>query len=198
MRARHVARPALPGRAARRGQAGALHGGGHFRCHRRYCARIADATGAGSARSSARANHRSLFVPKGLAHGFITLRDDTEVYYMISVPYAPALSRGFRWNDPAFGIEWPMATAVDFGARRRLSAARGLQRTCAQARARDRSGRLHRPLQPRAAARGGLRSHAPSCRAPGPARSPARRAARYRRRHADLNDPAVSMRSSRR
>ena len=58
------------------------------------------------------ANHRSLFVPKGLAHGFMTLRDDTEVLYMISVPYAPGFERGLRWNDPALGISWPTAPSV--------------------------------------------------------------------------------------
>ena len=58
------------------------------------------------------ANHRALFVPKGLAHGFITLRDDTEVLYMISVPYAPGFERGIRWNDPAIGIAWPTAPSV--------------------------------------------------------------------------------------
>jgi dTDP-4-dehydrorhamnose 3,5-epimerase len=57
-------------------------------------------------------NHRSLFVPKGMAHGFITLRDDTEVLYMISVPYVPGFERGVRWNDPAIGISWPMAPAA--------------------------------------------------------------------------------------
>ena len=58
------------------------------------------------------ANHRSLFVPKGLAHGFMTLRDDTEVLYMISVPYAPGFERGLRWNDPAIGISWPTVPSV--------------------------------------------------------------------------------------
>lgn len=58
------------------------------------------------------ANHRSLFVPKGLAHGFMTLRDDTEVLYMISVPFAPGFERGLRWNDPAIGISWPTAPSV--------------------------------------------------------------------------------------
>jgi dTDP-4-dehydrorhamnose 3,5-epimerase len=58
------------------------------------------------------ANHRALYVPKGLAHGFITLRDETEVLYMISVDYAPGFERGVRWNDPAFGISWPMAPAA--------------------------------------------------------------------------------------
>ena len=58
------------------------------------------------------ANHGSLFVPKGVAHGFMTLRDDTEVLYMISVPYAPGFERGVRWNDPAIGISWPAAPSV--------------------------------------------------------------------------------------
>jgi dTDP-4-dehydrorhamnose 3,5-epimerase len=58
------------------------------------------------------ANHRSLFVPKGLAHGFLTLSDDAEVLYMISVPYAPGFERGIRWNDPAIGISWPQPPSV--------------------------------------------------------------------------------------
>lgn len=57
-------------------------------------------------------NRRSLFVPPGFAHGFITLSDDAEVYYMISVPHAPQHARGYRWNDPAFAIEWPLAPKV--------------------------------------------------------------------------------------
>jgi dTDP-4-dehydrorhamnose 3,5-epimerase len=52
-------------------------------------------------------NHRMLYVPEGFAHGFITLRDDTEVFYQMSEFYAPEFARGVRWNDPAFGIEWP-------------------------------------------------------------------------------------------
>jgi dTDP-4-dehydrorhamnose 3,5-epimerase len=57
-------------------------------------------------------NHRALFIPPGFAHGFITLSDDAEVYYMISVPYSPSHARGFRWSDPAFGIQWPLAPNV--------------------------------------------------------------------------------------
>jgi dTDP-4-dehydrorhamnose 3,5-epimerase len=57
-------------------------------------------------------NHRSLFVPKGLANGFITLRDDTEVLYMMSVPYVAGFDRGVRWNDPAIGISWPMVPSI--------------------------------------------------------------------------------------
>jgi dTDP-4-dehydrorhamnose 3,5-epimerase len=52
-------------------------------------------------------NRRMLYVPEGLAHGFQTLEDDTEVFYQISDFYAPDYARGVRWNDPAFGIVWP-------------------------------------------------------------------------------------------
>jgi dTDP-4-dehydrorhamnose 3,5-epimerase len=57
-------------------------------------------------------NHRSLYIPKGFAHGFISLAADTEVFYMISVPYAPGFARGLRWDDPSLGIRWPLAPAV--------------------------------------------------------------------------------------
>jgi dTDP-4-dehydrorhamnose 3,5-epimerase len=53
-----------------------------------------------------------MYVPKGFAHGFVTLVDDTEVLYMISVPYAAGFGRGLRWNDPALGIEWPIEPTV--------------------------------------------------------------------------------------
>ena len=53
------------------------------------------------------ANGRALYVPKGFAHGFQTLEDDTETLYLISEFYAPEAERGLRWNDPAFAIEWP-------------------------------------------------------------------------------------------
>lgn len=48
-----------------------------------------------------------LYIPKGFAHGFLTLEDDTEIFYQMSEFYAPDSARGVRWNDPAFGIEWP-------------------------------------------------------------------------------------------
>jgi dTDP-4-dehydrorhamnose 3,5-epimerase len=57
-------------------------------------------------------NRRSLFIPPGFAHGFVSLADGAEVYYMISAAHAPEFSRGLRWSDPAFGIEWPLAPAV--------------------------------------------------------------------------------------
>ena len=52
-------------------------------------------------------NHTMLYVPAGLAHGFITLEDNTEVTYLISEPYAPGAARAVRWDDPVFGIKWP-------------------------------------------------------------------------------------------
>jgi dTDP-4-dehydrorhamnose 3,5-epimerase len=48
-----------------------------------------------------------LYVPEGIAHGFQTLEDNTEVFYQISQHYAPEAARGVRWNDPAFAIQWP-------------------------------------------------------------------------------------------
>ncbi|MGC9963787.1 MAG: dTDP-4-dehydrorhamnose 3,5-epimerase [Syntrophobacteraceae bacterium] len=52
-------------------------------------------------------NRRMLFVPKSFAHGFLTLEDETEVSYQMSEFYVPEHARGFRWNDPRFGIKWP-------------------------------------------------------------------------------------------
>jgi len=57
-------------------------------------------------------NRTMLYVPTGFAHGFITLEDDTQVSYLISEPYAPESARGVRWNDPAFGIVWPIQPVV--------------------------------------------------------------------------------------
>jgi len=53
-------------------------------------------------------NHRMLYIPGGLAHGYQTLADDTAVFYFASSPWSPDHERGVRWNDPAFGIEWPL------------------------------------------------------------------------------------------
>ena len=54
------------------------------------------------------ANRRSLYVPAGCAHGYQTLVDDAEMMYFTSAPYAPAHQAGVRWDDPAFGIAWPL------------------------------------------------------------------------------------------
>jgi dTDP-4-dehydrorhamnose 3,5-epimerase len=52
-------------------------------------------------------NRTMLYVPEGCAHGYLTLRDDSEVHYLVSEVYAPQSERGVRWDDPAFAIEWP-------------------------------------------------------------------------------------------
>ena len=52
-------------------------------------------------------NRLLMYLPGDCGHGFQTLVDDTEVFYMVSQVYVPDSGRGFRWNDPAFGIEWP-------------------------------------------------------------------------------------------
>jgi dTDP-4-dehydrorhamnose 3,5-epimerase len=57
-------------------------------------------------------NRKMLYVPEGFAHGFITLEDNTEVSYQMSEFYAPEHSKGFRWNDPLFSIDWPAAIQV--------------------------------------------------------------------------------------
>lgn len=49
-----------------------------------------------------------LFVPKGFAHGFVTLEDECEVLYKVSAPYVPELERTIRFDDPTIGIEWPL------------------------------------------------------------------------------------------
>jgi dTDP-4-dehydrorhamnose 3,5-epimerase len=55
---------------------------------------------------------RALFVPEGVAHGFVTLTDGAVVLYTMSTPYAPEHARGVRWDDPAFAIEWPVADPI--------------------------------------------------------------------------------------
>ncbi|MBR0557903.1 dTDP-4-dehydrorhamnose 3,5-epimerase [Ciceribacter sp. L1K23] len=49
----------------------------------------------------------AFYIPAGCAHGFLTLDDDCEVFYQMSTVYVPAAARGARWDDPAFGIQWP-------------------------------------------------------------------------------------------
>jgi dTDP-4-dehydrorhamnose 3,5-epimerase len=57
-------------------------------------------------------NRRMMYVPKGFAHGFITLADDTEAYYLVDEIYSPECERGVRWNDPRFAIRWPAQMVV--------------------------------------------------------------------------------------
>jgi dTDP-4-dehydrorhamnose 3,5-epimerase len=57
-------------------------------------------------------SRNELYIPKGMAHGFQTLEDGTEVFYQISELYAPESARGYRWDDPAFAIPWPEPVTV--------------------------------------------------------------------------------------
>jgi dTDP-4-dehydrorhamnose 3,5-epimerase len=57
-------------------------------------------------------NGRMLFLPEGCAHGYQTLEEDTEMYYMTSAFYTPSAVRGVRFDDPAFAIKWPFAATV--------------------------------------------------------------------------------------
>jgi len=70
-------------------------------------------------------NGLMLYAPEGFAHGYQTLQDSSEMYYMTSAPYAPAAARGVRHDDPAFAVRWPLSVTVistadrawpDFGA----------------------------------------------------------------------------------
>lgn len=57
-------------------------------------------------------SYRMLFVPEGFGHGFITLEDNTDVTYQVTGFYTPGAERGFRWDDPAFGIQWPIQPEI--------------------------------------------------------------------------------------
>lgn len=57
-------------------------------------------------------NGRMLYIPQGFAHGFQTLEDNTEVFYQMGEYYAPEHQRGVRWDDQAFGIEWPTGDKI--------------------------------------------------------------------------------------
>lgn len=58
------------------------------------------------------ANRTALYVPSGFAHGYLTLTDEAEVWYLASAPYAPSAAKGVRHDDPAFGIAWPIGVEV--------------------------------------------------------------------------------------
>jgi dTDP-4-dehydrorhamnose 3,5-epimerase len=57
-------------------------------------------------------NHMSLYAPEGFAHGYQTLSDDAEIYYMATAVYAAAAATGVRYDDPAFAIKWPLPVFV--------------------------------------------------------------------------------------
>jgi len=57
-------------------------------------------------------NGRMFYIPAGFAHGFQTLVDNAEVYYQISEFHHPEFARGVRWNDPAFGVQWPLRVGL--------------------------------------------------------------------------------------
>ena len=63
------------------------------------------------------ANRDAIYIPPGIAHGFQTLADSTEVMYQMTDFFAPELAAGVRWNDPIFGIKWPMADPIVISAR---------------------------------------------------------------------------------
>lgn len=58
------------------------------------------------------ANRHMLYIPEGVAHGLQTLEDDSEVFYQMSEYYHPECADGVRWDDPAFGIKWPLPEPV--------------------------------------------------------------------------------------
>lgn len=70
-------------------------------CYRRWCAIELDAR-----------RRNAIFVPKGCAHGFQTLTDDTELLYLIDTPYRPGAASGIRWNDPCLAISWPIPDPI--------------------------------------------------------------------------------------
>ena len=57
-------------------------------------------------------NYRCMYIPKGFAHGFQTLENDSEVSYQISETYKPEYSKGIRWNDKIFEIKWPLIPTI--------------------------------------------------------------------------------------
>jgi len=57
-------------------------------------------------------NGRMLYLPEGCAHGYQTLEDETEMHYMTSCAYSPSAARGVRFDDPAFGIRWPLSPST--------------------------------------------------------------------------------------
>ena len=57
-------------------------------------------------------NHRLIYIPEGFAHGYVTLVDNTEIFYLVSQYYAPEYERGVRWDDKRFSIDWPITDVI--------------------------------------------------------------------------------------
>jgi len=57
-------------------------------------------------------NRKMLYIPEEFAHGFQTLEDNTEVFYQMSQVFSAPHARGVRWDDPAFGVEWPQGERI--------------------------------------------------------------------------------------
>ena len=94
-------------------------------------------------------NRKAFFIPSGCAHGFQSLHDGTEVLYQMSAPYVPDAGRGVRWDDPAFGIDWPYAARrADARSSERDASVSGLRAVSTGAG--DRGDRVHRPGHARA------------------------------------------------
>jgi dTDP-4-dehydrorhamnose 3,5-epimerase len=64
-------------------------------------------------------NRLMLYLPGPFGHGYLTLEADTEVHYQVTKPFSPESARGFRWDDPAFGIEWPPLGTLNINQRDR-------------------------------------------------------------------------------
>ena len=57
-------------------------------------------------------NRRMLYIPQGIAHGYQSLENETEIIYSMSTPYCPEAAAGVRWDDPAFAVRWPLDVTV--------------------------------------------------------------------------------------
>ncbi len=75
-------------------------------------------------------NRKMLYLPPGIAHGFCVLSEEVDFFYKVTVDYAPGLDRGFAWNDPEIGIEWPVSDPILSDRDRRLPPLRGADNNC--------------------------------------------------------------------
>lgn len=75
-------------------------------------------------------NRKMLYLPPGLAHGFCVLSQEVDFFYKVTADYAPGLDRGFAWNDPEIGIEWPVSDPILSDRDRRLPPLREADNNC--------------------------------------------------------------------